>query len=111
MAADVAVLGTGIETGSEWNAGFTVMSETQVRPEQATLLERIEAVLDAEVRPGLAADGGGIEVVGIDEDRIVQVRLLGACQGCSSSVMTMTFGVEAVLKARVPEVRFLEAVL
>ena len=74
------------------------------------LLARIEQTLDAEVRAGLAADGGGIELVGIDADRIVQVRLLGACQGCSSSVYTLTMGIERVLKARVPEVRFVEAV-
>ena len=75
------------------------------------LLDRIESVLDAHVRPGLRADGGDVELVGIDDDRIVQVRLLGACQGCASSSYTLTMGVEAEVKARVPEVRFLEAVL
>ena len=85
------------------------MPETKANP--AELLARIEAVLDAEVRPGLHADGGDVEVVGIDEDRIVQVRMKGACQGCSSAVMTVTFGIEATLKSRIPEIRFLEAVL
>lgn len=75
------------------------------------LLDRIESVLDTHVRPGLRADGGDVELVGIDDDRIVQVRLLGACQGCASSSYTLTMGVEAEVKARVPEVRFLEAVL
>lgn len=79
-------------------------------PDDAALLARVEAVLDEHVRPGLRADGGDVEVVGIDADRIVQVRMTGACQGCPSSVMTLTFGVEAALKARVPEIRFLEAV-
>ncbi len=78
--------------------------------DRQALLSRIEEVLNAEVRDGLHADGGGVEVVGVDDDRIVQVRLLGACQGCSSSVYTLTMGIEKVLKARVPEVRFLEAV-
>ena len=75
------------------------------------LLDRIETVLEAYVRPGLRADGGDVELVGIDADKIVQVRLLGACQGCASSSYTLTMGVEAEVKARVPEVRFLEAVL
>lgn len=74
------------------------------------VLARIEAVLDEQIRPGLRADGGDVEVVGIDDDRIVQVRMRGACQGCPSATMTVTFGIEAALKARVPEVRFLEAV-
>lgn len=85
------------------------MSETLTGSE--ALLARIEAVLDEEVRPGLHADGGDVEVVGIDADRIVQVRMKGACQGCSSAMMTVTFGIEATLKARIPEIRFLEAVL
>ena len=71
---------------------------------------RIEAVLDEHIRPGLRADGGDVELVGIDDDRIVQVRMRGACQGCPSSAMTLTMGIEATLKAHVPEVRFLEAV-
>jgi Fe-S cluster biogenesis protein NfuA len=75
------------------------------------LRARIEAVIDRDVRPGLRAEGGDVEVVGVDEDRIVQVRLLGACQGCGSSVYAMTMGIEAAVKASVPEVRFLEAVL
>ncbi|MBX6314369.1 MAG: NifU family protein [Isosphaeraceae bacterium] len=74
------------------------------------LLERIEAVLEREVRPGLLADGGQVELVGIDDDHIVQVRMLGACQGCPSSVLTLTMGIEAAVKAHVPEVRFIEAV-
>jgi Fe-S cluster biogenesis protein NfuA len=74
------------------------------------LLDRIEAVLDEHVRPGLRADGGGVVVVGLDADNILQVRLTGACQGCSSSIMTMTMSVEATLKARVSEIRFVEAV-
>ncbi len=82
----------------------------EVSDDRRELLDRIEAVLDEQVRPGLRADGGDVEVVGIDDDRIVQVRMQGACQGCASSTMTLTFGIEAALKARIPEIRFLEAV-
>ncbi len=71
---------------------------------------RIERVLDEQVRPDLQSDGGGIELVGIDTDRIVQVRLTGACQGCASSIITLSMRVEATLKAAVPEIRFVEAV-
>jgi Fe-S cluster biogenesis protein NfuA len=74
------------------------------------LRSRIERLLDEQVRPDLQSDGGGIELVGIDQDRIVQVRLTGACQGCSSSILTLTMRVEAALKAGVPEIRFVEAV-
>ena len=74
------------------------------------ILQKVEAALDEDVRPGLRADGSEVEVVGIDDDRIVQVRLTGACEGCGNTVVTLTFGIEAAVKERVPEVRFLEAV-
>ena len=73
-------------------------------------LERIRRVVDEHVRPQLRAEGGDVEVVGIDEDDIVQIRLLGSCQGCGSSVHVTTMVVERAVKAEVPEVRFLEAI-
>lgn len=75
------------------------------------ILRRIEDVLDRNVRGSLVADGGQVEVVGIDDDDIVQIRMLGACQGCPSSTITLTMGVEAAIKAEIREVRFVEAVL
>jgi Fe-S cluster biogenesis protein NfuA len=77
---------------------------------QRELLQRIERVLDEKVRPELEADGGGIVVVGLDVDNILQVRLTGACQGCSSSIVTLSMRVESILKTDIPEVRFVEAV-
>jgi Fe-S cluster biogenesis protein NfuA len=77
---------------------------------RSALLSRIEQVLDEKVRPELRADGGDIVLVGIDPDNIVQVRLTGACEGCSSSVVTLSMRVEATLKIHVPEIRFIEAV-
>jgi Fe-S cluster biogenesis protein NfuA len=79
-------------------------------PARRAILARIQQVLDEQVRPDLRSDGGDIELVGIDLDQIVQVRLTGACQGCSSALITMTMRVESTVKAAVPEVRFVEAV-
>ena len=70
--------------------------------------EKIEEVLN-EIRPNLQADGGDIEFVGF-EDGVVKVRLKGACAGCPMSQMTLTMGVERVLKQRIPEVERVEAV-
>jgi Fe-S cluster biogenesis protein NfuA len=85
-------------------------TEPKDRPGRSELLSRIERVFDEKVRPELLADGGDIELVGIDSDNIVQVRITGACEGCSSSVVTLSMRVEATLKAYVPEIRFIEAV-
>jgi Fe-S cluster biogenesis protein NfuA len=85
-------------------------SETELTPHRHLLFERIERALAASVRPELRAEGGDIELVGVDHDNIVQVRLKGACQGCPSSIVTLSMRVEATLKSLVPEIRFLEAV-
>lgn len=74
------------------------------------LLERIEAVLDAHVRPTLRADGGDVDLVGVDADNIVQVRFQGACQNCPSASLVMAMSIESTLKTHIPEIRFLEAV-
>lgn len=85
------------------------MSDAETR--RCELRNRIETVLDQHVRPGLLADGGDVELVGVDEDDIVQVRMQGTCAGCPSSTMTLIMGIEATVKSHVPEIRFLEAVL
>ena len=62
-----------------------------------------------EIRPGLQADGGDVELVDI-VDGVVKVRLKGACAGCPMSQMTLAFGIERVLKERIPEIKKVEAV-
>ena len=52
--------------------------DTDRIPPSSDLLHRVERVLDEQVRPRLRDDGGDLQVVGIDEDNIVQVRMLGA---------------------------------
>ncbi|MBI3008140.1 MAG: NifU family protein [Candidatus Omnitrophica bacterium] len=70
--------------------------------------EKVEKAL-AEIRPMLQADGGDIELVGI-EGGTVKVRLRGACAGCPGAAMTLRMGVERKLKEMVPEVQRVEAV-
>ena len=50
--------------------------------ESAEIKEKVLLAL-AEIRPFLAADGGDISLVSIEDDRIVSVQLHGACVGCS----------------------------
>lgn len=66
------------------------------------ITEKVQKVID-EVRPHLIADGGDVELVGV-ENGIVKVRLKGACAGCPMSTMTIKWGIENLLKKRVPEV-------
>lgn len=71
-----------------------------------------EQVLEAleKIRPALQRDGGDIELVDVEENGIVKVRLTGACHGCPMSQMTLKSGVERIVKQMVPEVSAVEAV-
>ena len=71
--------------------------------------EKVEAVIN-EVRPYLQADGGDIELVSVDADGVVKVRLRGACSCCPGARMTLQMGVERKLKEAVPEVKKVVAV-
>ncbi len=74
-----------------------------------TLQEQVEEVIGM-IRPRLQNDGGDIELVGIDPDNTVRVRLQGACRGCPGAAMTLKMGVERFLKQQVPEVKQVVAV-
>lgn len=72
--------------------------------------EQVEEVLK-EIRPNLQADGGDIELIGVDEETgVVSVKLVGACAGCPMSQMTLQMGVERILKEKVPGVTKVENV-
>ncbi|MFH1467202.1 MAG: iron-sulfur cluster assembly scaffold protein [Pseudomonadota bacterium] len=65
-------------------------------------MKRVEQVLDAYVRPMLQSDGGDLELVDI-KDRVVYVRLAGACATCVGATQTLKLLVERSLKEQVDE--------
>lgn len=65
--------------------------------------EQVEKALE-KIRPSLRADGGDVELVGVEEG-IVSVKLVGACGGCPMSQMTLKGGIERLLKEEIPEVK------
>jgi len=71
--------------------------------------EKVESALES-VRPYLVADGGDVELVNINDEGIVEVRLTGACVGCPMSQMTLRAGIERALMRDVPEIKRVEAV-
>jgi len=56
-----------------------------------TIKENVENALQ-KVRPSLQADGGDVQLVDVDEDGLVKVKLMGACGGCPMSQMTLQNG-------------------
>jgi Fe-S cluster biogenesis protein NfuA len=67
-----------------------------------TIEEKVREVVEL-IRPHLMMDGGDIELVGMEGNK-VKVRLKGACAGCPASQMTLKQGVERIIKEKVPEV-------
>ncbi len=64
--------------------------------------EEVQSALE-EIRPALQADGGDVELIDVEDDGTVLVRLQGACQGCPMSQLTLSNGVERVLRDRVSD--------
>jgi Fe-S cluster biogenesis protein NfuA len=71
--------------------------------------EKVEKALN-KVRPSLQADGGDVELVEVEDNGVVKVKLTGACAGCPMSQMTLKMGIERILKREVPGVTTVEAV-
>ena len=74
-----------------------------------SLMEKVEQAID-EIRPYLIADGGDIKVLSIDNKNIVNLELLGSCETCPMSPMTLKAGVEETIKKQVPEINGINAV-
>jgi Fe-S cluster biogenesis protein NfuA len=65
---------------------------------------RIREVLDTDIRPAVAMDGGDITFEKY-EDGVVYLEMRGACSSCSHSAATLKMGVETRLKEAVPEIK------
>lgn len=70
---------------------------------------KIRQILDDEVRPAVAMDGGDI-IFQKYENRMVFLHLQGSCHGCPSSLMTLKMGIEQRLRAAIPEIEEVVAV-
>lgn len=74
------------------------------------LMQRVEVALRDHVAPAMGFDADEMAVVAV-EDGIASLRLAGACASCPAGLPALIAELEAELKARVPEVEFVEAVL
>jgi len=62
------------------------------------------------IRPSLQADGGDVELVDVNDEGVVSVRLTGACRGCPMSTLTLKMGIERALREQIPAIKSVEAV-
>lgn len=72
------------------------------------LIAKIEGAIQT-LRPFLEADGGDIKLLRV-ENNVAKVKLLGACESCEMSAMTLKAGVEEAVKKAVPQITSVEAV-
>lgn len=84
-------------------------SSDQASQAPKSLHERVAFVIDR-IRPAVQNDGGDIELVEVNDDGVVKIKMHGACVGCPSSDMTLRIGIERNLKERIPEVTQVVAV-
>ena len=74
-----------------------------------TVETKIEEILES-IRPALKADGGDVEFLRFNEEGgVVELRLLGACEDCPISMMTLKEGIEKRLKSGIPSIMEVQA--
>lgn len=83
--------------------------EVADRGSEPEVVMRIREILDHEIRPAVARDGGDIVFAGFREG-IVELYMQGSCSGCPSSTATLKHGIEARLREVIPEVLGVTAV-
>ena len=67
------------------------------------LAERIQMLFDEQVNPAIAAHGGAVDLLGV-EDSVAFIRMGGGCQGCGMANVTLREGIEGMIKETAPEI-------
>jgi Fe/S biogenesis protein NfuA len=70
----------------------------------ASLVQRVQWLLDSEINPQLAAHKGEVALDSIDADGVVYLRFGGGCHGCGMADVTLKQGIEKTMLARIPEI-------
>ena len=94
-----------IETMME--SGFKVENPNLVpigsKPLEGPLADRVKQAIDLYVNPGVAQHGGHVTLVDVRDD-IVYLQMGGGCQGCGMASVTLSQGIERILREQVPEI-------
>ena len=111
--------GARLEYAAEGGAGLVLVNPNAPSPQEANpgvpaevlakglegaLALRAVEVLERHVNPSIASHGGRADLVAMDDEKFVAfVRLSGGCQGCAMSRMTLSQGIETMLREEIPE--------
>jgi Fe-S cluster biogenesis protein NfuA/nitrite reductase/ring-hydroxylating ferredoxin subunit len=69
----------------------------------ASTYDRVAEALE-HVRPYLGSHAGDVDLLGVDDDGVVHLRLAGSCNGCPSSSVTVKLAIEQAIEEAAPEV-------
>jgi Fe-S cluster biogenesis protein NfuA len=77
--------------------------------EAADLAAQVDRALE-ELRPYIHSHGGEVNVIEVTPEGIARLQMLGSCNGCPMSMLTMRLGIERILAEKVPALKGSEAV-
>jgi len=83
--------------------GFRFENPNKPRLLDDPLAVRVQQILDDEINPGVAAHGGRVALVNVEDGRVF-VRFGGGCQGCGQADLTLKQGVVTTLTSQIPEI-------
>ena len=111
--------GSRLEFASEGGGGLVLVNPNSPTPEESNpgvpadilalgidgpLALLAVSVLEEQVNPSIASHGGRADLIALDEEKkTAYVKLSGGCQGCAMSRMTLTQGIETMLREAIPE--------
>ena len=76
-------------------------------PDLKEIEQKVLLVLE-KIRPYLQIDGGDVELVKVNEDGIVELKLIGSCQSCALKPMTLRAGIERAIMHEISEIKRIE---
>jgi len=86
-----------------------VSADTVIYEDDDDTVAMIKELLDTRIRPTVQEDGGDVIYMGFN-DGVVKLKMMGACNSCPSSVVTLKNGVQNMLQFYIPEVIAVEQV-
>jgi len=98
---------------SPMESGFKVenpnLAPIGSKPLEGSLADRVRQAIDQFVNPGVAQHGGHVTLVEV-RDKIVYLQMGGGCQGCGMASVTLSQGIEGILREQVPEIEGIQDV-
>ncbi len=80
------------------------LSTSEENENDSVIVKQIKHILNNEIRPAVALDGGDIEFAGYTEG-ILSLHMKGSCSGCPSATVTLKEGIETRMKELLPEIK------